>query len=344
MLSSILARRLTTYLEARGVLPPEQQGFRRDRSTMTACSELIAEIRYSLVQNKTPLYALFVDYKVAFDTAPRSILIQKLANVGVGLLKLLASIHEANPIVLDDGVCEHEPFLQTTGYAQDDNLSALFFTVLMSDLPSLLNDHSSCVKITQYADDVVLYSRLLLELKKGAQFLIEYSRNNNLILNTTRTKAIKFMSGGRPRETDQLSLEKTKIEFVPQFTYLGLELTSSGTSFGAHVAERVRKGTVAMSSIPCPQFFFRGTSWGSAGAITEPPGLRGNAHGTLEWFFICPTSVGTPKLPRMDDRRKELSNFSKIMLFLPQAEFGRCRRRNFFEQTADRPRESRPTC
>ena len=54
-----------TDLEARGILPHEQHGFRRDRS------ELIAQIRCSLTQQKKPFYALVVDYKAAFDTAPR---------------------------------------------------------------------------------------------------------------------------------------------------------------------------------------------------------------------------------------------------------------------------------
>ena len=44
-------------------------------------------------------------------------------------------------------------------------------------------------------------------------------------------------------------------------------------------------------------FTFRGTPRRSAGSFTEPSGLRGNAHGTLKWFFILPTSVSLTQTP-----------------------------------------------
>lgn len=255
ILSGLITRRLTIFLETRQVIPREQHGFRVGHSTTTAIAELLREVTTSLSQKRLPLYAVFVDYKSAFDTAPRNIGLEKLAANGVGqsILNLLTTFLRANPIILDDGVCEHEQFLQTTGYPQGDNISPLLFSVLLSDLPSLLTEHYPCVGIILYADDIVLYSRVFSELKGSIRLLEKYSRDNGLTINTSKTKAMKFRKAGPLRGSDRLTLCGSPIEFVSQFTYLGVVLTPSGSSFSEHLQYRVSRSREAMSLIPCPQ-------------------------------------------------------------------------------------------
>ena len=52
---------------------------------------------------------------------------------------------------------------------------------------------------------------------------------------------------------DGLRLEGDDIGYVNAFTYLGITLTTTGSSFRKHVTERVRKTTIAMADIADPQ-------------------------------------------------------------------------------------------
>ena len=158
LLAAILAQRLQEFLEARGVLPDEQHGFRKGKSTITACESLLSEVVRTVHRFRVPLYAVFVDFKAAFDTASRELIIVKLATAGVPMeiLRLVAAILQEGQVVLDDGVKEHNPIRQTTGVAQGDNLSPLLFSVLISDLPSVIQERHKHVKVLLYADDLVL--------------------------------------------------------------------------------------------------------------------------------------------------------------------------------------------
>jgi len=126
-MSGLLTRRLSFFLEERNIIPDEQHGFRRGKSTITAARFLLEEIKSS-ARRKNPLFAVFVDFRAAFDCAPRARVLEKLAAAGVTArtLKLIAAILQANPIHVDDGVVVHGPFCQTTGYAQGDNITPCF--------------------------------------------------------------------------------------------------------------------------------------------------------------------------------------------------------------------------
>ena len=254
-LSSMLANRLSDFLETTLALPPEQHGFRRDRSTATACAILLDEIKLSVGRKKLPLFAVFVDLKAAFDVAPRDRALEKLARLGVGepFIKLLSSILQANRIFLDDGIRHHESFLQTTGYPQGDNLSPLLFLTLVSDLPAEIKELHPTVGLLMYADDIVLYSRIRRDLQASIRSLERYCLQNGLTINASKTKAMKFRNGGSIAKHDKLRLRDSPIEFVNHFCYLGIEFSTRGTCFGLHIAERVARSVTAMSSIPTPQ-------------------------------------------------------------------------------------------
>ena len=163
---------------------------------------------------------------------------------------MLYQILQLNSIILDDGVCEHPAFTQTTGYAQGDNISPILFTTLLSDLPELLRNKHPTVKIILYADDAVLFSRIRRDLQCALHTLEEYSRDNGLTVNTTKTKAMKFRRGGRPRSTEGFHLLSERLEYVERFCYLGVELTSRGVSFGHHISKRVQAAHSATCVIP----------------------------------------------------------------------------------------------
>ena len=179
----------------------------------------------------------------------------KLAHTGVPLLvlNLLSAILAEGSVILDDGVSEHIPIPQTTGVAQGDNLSPLLFSVLVSDLPKVIKQRHPHVEVLMYADDLVIYSRSRFHLQQSLATLQRYVTANDLVVNVSKTKAMKFRRGGREAASDALRLGSNPIEYVSHFPYLGVELTMYGTSFTRHVVDRVRKGFLAFHAIPNPQ-------------------------------------------------------------------------------------------
>lgn len=250
LLSSVITSRLSFFLEQCDVLPPEQHGFRTGRSTNSACLEFKAEIERSLAKSQ-PLYAVFVDLKSAFDKASRTLVLRKLAEAAVGqrLIGLISSILQSNNIILDDGVCEHPRFSQTTGYAQGDNISPLLFCVLISDLPAYLRPDFSHVKMILYADDIVLASRDRHELQRCLSSFEEYCNLNGLVINTDKTKAMKIRRSGSIRSAETFRVNGGAVEFVKQFAYLGILFTEKPMSFSAHISERIRKATIASTKV-----------------------------------------------------------------------------------------------
>ena len=123
LLSGLVAERLTDYLTFKGTIPPEQRGFVRDKSTMTACRTLLEKVGKSTRTAHSPLYAISIDYKAAFYLASRSRIIGKLQapDVAGNILRLTVPILREGNFAIEDGVGELPP-LQTTGVAQGDGL------------------------------------------------------------------------------------------------------------------------------------------------------------------------------------------------------------------------------
>ena len=92
-LLKVVARRLSTYCEAKGLLPEEQRGFRSDRSTtdMMFVVRTLQDIRRKA---EVPLVNMcFINLQKAYDTVDRTLLWQVLTRIGV-LPQMIAVIQQ----------------------------------------------------------------------------------------------------------------------------------------------------------------------------------------------------------------------------------------------------------
>lgn len=67
----IVNRRLQEHVEEEEILPDTQNGFRMDRSTVDNIAIFTQAIHQCLGKKKFKLFALFVDFKTAFDLVNR---------------------------------------------------------------------------------------------------------------------------------------------------------------------------------------------------------------------------------------------------------------------------------
>ena len=107
VLLKVVARRLSAYCEAKGLLPEEQCGFRPNRST-TDMMFVVRRLQEIWRKAGVSLFMCFIDLQKAYDTVDRTLLWQVLNRIGVPP-QMIAVIQQFNDgmracVWPDDGV------------------------------------------------------------------------------------------------------------------------------------------------------------------------------------------------------------------------------------------------
>ena len=126
----ILNHRVGNWAETEGVIPDQQHGFRKNRSTITAIKLLNQYVSEALATPKTPLYVIFVDFKKAFDSVNRSIMLCKLKEVGLPgkVIRAIWPIIRENFVQITTAECLSNSVTQNVGLAQGECLSPLLYS------------------------------------------------------------------------------------------------------------------------------------------------------------------------------------------------------------------------
>ena len=125
-------------------------------------------------------YVCFVDFKKAFDSIDRKVLLMKLLQLGIGDQMghaIQSVINLSGDITTDLGV------------PQGGKLSPLLFSLFLSDL-SLALGHTVC-KTYFYADDLAIGATVTDDLEKVMTVLEKYCSENYLNVSIDKTKVVK---------------------------------------------------------------------------------------------------------------------------------------------------------
>jgi hypothetical protein len=254
-LYNLLDRVLNTRLYSSEIeaIPANQYGFVRGKSTIHAIKILIDEINTSVYVKKKPLYALFLDVKKAFDSIDRTFIFKKLVEskkLSFEELNLIAEMLDINYLILNDGVTVSEVIIQSNGVRQGGCLSPFLFIYALSDFNNAILDCKN-IRALLYADDIVLTSDNLNDIKAALLKIDEFLSLCNLKLNLSKCKIMKFRTKGKGRykKDDILKYNGQIIDFVSEFCYLGVVFQASGTSFTKHIDKRVKAAIFAMSKL-----------------------------------------------------------------------------------------------
>ncbi|CAB3387477.1 Hypothetical predicted protein [Cloeon dipterum] len=128
LLDRVMKNRL--YSRLIDLIPSNQFGFVKGRSTIQAVQLLVDEINFVVYEKKTPLYALFLDVKKAFDSVSRHFIFEELVGTGrfsVRELNLLAEMLDANFLTVRDGVSVSEPIVQSNGLFKISEIDPEFY-------------------------------------------------------------------------------------------------------------------------------------------------------------------------------------------------------------------------
>lgn len=113
-------------------------------------------------------------------------------------------------------------------------MSAILFILYINDMDEALHDIdtiSPClgnkeIKMLLYADDAVIITKTVGGLRRALKGLETYCTKGKLTINESKTKIRK--TGKEPRTREPCSINGKNIEYVSQFEYLGVWLSSDG--------------------------------------------------------------------------------------------------------------------
>ena len=196
ILEKVVHKNLYTFLEKNKVLYASQYGFRKNRSTVNAITELVCQIT-NAIENKQNALSVFLDLSKAFDTIDHKILLRKLEFYGVRGLALnwfQSYLTDRKQYVLYNNV-QSQTLDITCGVPQGSVLGPLLFLIYVNDIANCLT-HS---KLIYFADDTTV-SRCIDDLYKNINSdlddLTNWFKANRLALNVNKSNCMLFQLNG----------------------------------------------------------------------------------------------------------------------------------------------------
>lgn len=250
--TGILLNRVTKFVEENEILSEYQAGYRAGYSTADHIFTFTNIVKlFSLKKKK--LYAVFIDFRSAFDHIDRKALFYKLSESGLTykFLNLLRNLYNNTNSCVWDGTNISDEFLTTIGLKQGCMLSPTFFSIFIDDLVKTLPGGARIgdmtVKILLYADDLVILAESPETLQLMINRLSEYCEKWNLIINLEKTKAMIFQKGGRQARNEKWFYRQERIQITKEYKYLGVIFTPQ-MSMKKHHTERYITATKALNS------------------------------------------------------------------------------------------------
>ena len=206
------------------------------------------------VQNNSKLYVSFIDFQKAFDSIWHDGLFYKLLQMGIGgpFYKVLKSMYSKSTGSVRSEDYLSAPFPVKKGVRQGDILSPLLFNLFVNDIvdefnqsdcapPTLVEETVGCLL---YADDLVIISTSAPGLQKSLGNLNKYCSKWKLSINEKKSKTMCMSKSGR-NDKEEFQIGDTNLESVKSYSYLGIEIASSG-SFRAAEKSMSDKATKAL--------------------------------------------------------------------------------------------------
>jgi hypothetical protein len=244
ILEKIMYNRLFSFLKKFNILTNEQNGFRNNKSTITACHSFIENIQQAL-DNNLHTVGIFLDFTKAYEIINHNILLSKLESYGVrGIINswFKSYLSERTQYVSitqtsgnNDNILNSYSSLSRinpNGVPQGSILGPLLFLVYINDLPR----HLPGVKCVLYADDtnilVVDKEEVALQHKitEVMRQLEIWMSKNELIINIEKTYAISFHPYQKSHPIKpHITFKNNGIAYSSELKFLGLNITETLT-------------------------------------------------------------------------------------------------------------------
>ena len=268
LLERLVYNRISPILNAN--IPPEQAGFRPERSCCDQVLALTAHIENGFEQKKKTAVAL-IDLTGAYDTVWKKGLLYKVYKLipCPVLLRLLNSILSDRLIQVHIGSKKSKFKQLKNGLPQGSVLSPLLFNVYTADLPA--TQSRKCI----YADDIALayqdeeFEETEQVLTSDLAILADYFKTWKLQPNPAKTEVTAFhLNNRRANYKLNISFDGTPLPYNEFPKYLGVTLDRSLT-YRAHIKKTAAKVSTRANIVQK----LAGTSWGANAKVLRTSAL-----------------------------------------------------------------------
>ncbi|XP_015115542.1 uncharacterized protein LOC107040108 [Diachasma alloeum] len=212
----MIKNRLEIWIESNKILPGAQFGFRAGRGCTEAIFTLLTAVQLQLRLPRREVFAIFVDFRRAFDSVPHENLWNKLNNLGISskLIRVIKSLYDTANVQVKCNSQLSDKFDVTEGVLQGETLSALLFILRPNafDTAILVDSH--------------------INLHRALRAPADYCDLNGLEVNISKIKIMPFKRIRRLKKLPDCfrKYEGSVLEIVSSYTYLGIPL--SRNAFG----------------------------------------------------------------------------------------------------------------
>ena len=207
---------------------------------------------------RTPVYAVYVDFKKAFDSVCREALFLKLAKLGFtgNIFNVLQHMYKNSTGQIKLSGFISEKFDIRKGTEQGHPLSPDLFKIYIRDLSPQL-EHENCPKLLDqivshllWADDLILLALDPQTFQKQLDTLNKFCLEWGIEINADKTKLMKFNARyeNRNHMSNAFKIGNHEIEEVSSYCYLGIDVHNSG-SFSLARAQLKKKAMRALYGI-----------------------------------------------------------------------------------------------
>ena len=200
LIAKVFSIRLNRVIQK--LIGKQQFGFLKGRQ-ISHIHRIIDDILNMQRKSKLPGIILALDFKQAFDAINIKCILKSLEIFGFGpnFIKWIAILNNERKSCVKNGGYLSEMFPMANGVRQGCPISAQLFLlaveilaqkILQDDNIKGLNPHGGrrSKKITQYADDVALYLKNLMDLRISISHLNGFSTFSDLFLNLNKSYAL----------------------------------------------------------------------------------------------------------------------------------------------------------
>ena len=229
ILEKLVHTQLTAHLEENALLSDSQFGFRRQRSTTHAVSQLLNQI-YANINRSVITTAIYIDFSKAFNCVQHSILLRKLAKLKLhdNIITWISSYlnDREQRTLVNNSYSSFLPVKQ--GVPQGSVLGPLLYVIYSNDITEKIRNSGFAF----YADDTVLYSKKKstvqagIDLQEDLDGLTDWCISNKIYINTEKTKVMFFGSKTKIASLDlpNFTINSNNIQRAKTYTYLGIKL------------------------------------------------------------------------------------------------------------------------